>query len=866
MTPEKKTPVLEETLTQSMLDWVVEIEHSERTVFEKSQALASRLGAHYRHDGITEIGFWTPELTGEIMQAREIYLEVFTPLKNINWQQQEQTIKVRRDCLQLKQQGEFFWGAIAGMKPGNKEEVGSFYWLRYYDHFGKLKTVRDLVPYSLPFGIFAPAELYDMATVQKKRVDLDYFKKTGVPSSSEEIPPRVAAPTNILQLHVGTASPEGTIAGLTKIYQEISHKLVNNNLLTPVEENYIGYDAIQLLPIEPTIEYRDDLSPESGIFVLPVEDKSPRSRLLPPMNRSPLKLIKPNTQDWGYDVPILGSSATNPALLGSLRPDELIEFIGTLHNFPTGPIHLIYDLVYGHADNQAELLINRQFLKGPNMYGQDLNHQLPMPRAILLEMQRRKINTGADGIRIDGGQDFRFFNPLTGRVEQDDAYLLAMANVEQEIEGHKRLLFTIFEDGRPWPEEGWEEKSTYRDLIELMPESYQWGPLIFAHNTPTLKGFWEKKWQRICEVMEKGDHWITGCGNHDTVRRGNQVDPTQPINEKLGNTLSEVIHNAYDNPAISLWVYGFMPGLPMDFINALMRVPWMFFRNTDDRYGVKVVSEEMGFLDWQITPEIYEQNWAFKRVKSLGFDTLEVLREFGQAIALSMVEREYDLEAVIKFCQACFGEFNDAQVCEISVLGKLNRHESLPFLKNLTIPKLKKFALLFMEDCHEVCNVSHYEDLLNPAQVRYNLELRRFRKTHPWLHHNLQQMDRFNRINEEERTVFYGMRTNPENHSEQIVMVSHLEGDPLTITIGDWLQLDLNEWEIAIASPGLDPNTTLADLRCFELCDSQGLLLKRVTQPSTDTPQTPPTKSSSRVRRSAKDKRKKTAASPKNPS
>ena len=130
------------------------------------------------------------------------------------------------------------------------------------------------------------------------------------------------------------------------------------------------------------------------------------------MNRSPLKLIKPNTQDWGYDVPILGSSATNPALLGSLRPDELIEFIATLHNFPTGPIHLIYDLVFGHADNQAELLINRQFLKGPNMYGQDLNHQLPMPRAILLEMQRRKINTGADGIRIDGGQDFRSVNGL----------------------------------------------------------------------------------------------------------------------------------------------------------------------------------------------------------------------------------------------------------------------------------------------------------------------------------------------------------------------------------------------------------------------------------------------------------------------
>ena len=24
--------------------------------------------------------------------------------------------------------------------------------------------------------------------------------------------------------------------------------------------------------------------------------------------------------------------------------------------------------------------------------------------------------------------------------------------------------------------------------------------------------------------MYQGDHWITGCGNHDTVRRGNQIE------------------------------------------------------------------------------------------------------------------------------------------------------------------------------------------------------------------------------------------------------------------------------------------------------------------------------------------------------
>jgi hypothetical protein len=64
-------------------------------------------------------------------------------------------------------------------------------------------------------------------------------------------------------------------------------------------------------------------------------------------------------------------------VLGSLRPDEIVEFIATLHNFSQGPIQLIYDLVYGHADNQGLELLTQQFFKGPNMYGQDLNHQLP---------------------------------------------------------------------------------------------------------------------------------------------------------------------------------------------------------------------------------------------------------------------------------------------------------------------------------------------------------------------------------------------------------------------------------------------------------------------------------------------------------
>lgn len=792
--------------TGKLLAWASGLESSTNSYLEQAQALARKLGAHYRSDGLTEIGFWVPGLIRDALHEREIYLEVFTPLEPIDWCNQEQRIPFRRDRLHLEQQGEYIWGVVSGMTPGTKEQAGSFYWLRYVDRAEKLRTVRDLMPYSLPYGIFAPAELYDRESLQANRPDLAYFDAPKPAKKGQTY--RVEAPCNILQMHVGTASAEGTIEGLTRIYQTIAEKIINHEPLTTAEQNYVGYDAIQLLPTEPTIEFRDQYTPESEFFSFVAEDG----------DIIEIELTKPHTQDWGYDVPILGSSTTNPSLLSSLRPDEVVEFIATLHNFPSHPIKLIYDLVYGHADNQSELLISRQFLKGPNMYGQDLNHQLPTVRAILLEMQRRKINDGVDGIRIDGGQDFRFFNPLSGRVEQDDAYLLEMSNVPQEIAGYKRLLFTIFEDGRPWPEEGWEEKSRYRELIELKPESYQWGPLIFAHNTPSLKGFWDRKWSRVLEVMQIGDRWITGCANHDTVRRGNQIELEHPINHSLGKNLPEILHQAYDNPAITTWVYGFSPGLPMDFINAIMRAPWMFFRNTDEQYGVKVASEEIGFLHWQITPELYRKAHCFPRLKSQGFKQLKQLQEFGKALQLAMATKDYNLAEVVELLH-----FYPETHCfdDIPAFKELMRGGMVRFLKKLDTDRLKNFAIMFMEDCYQVCNVSHYTNKLDPVQTQFNLSLREFRRNHPWLAENMQPNDLFERINEPEQSVFYGVRYSGDQ-SEGVALVAHLEGEPIKLDVFELLQLDKTKWQVAIATP----NLKIDELKNQTFTHSQALLLK----------------------------------------
>lgn len=832
-----------ETETQALLDWAEQVQQSDDTLFNQAKTLATRLGAHYRDDGLTEIGFWAPELGADMVQPKNIYLEIFTPKKKIDPTRANQKVIFRRDYIELHKQGEYFWGVLSGMKPGTRDELGSFYWLRYLDmNTDEVRVIGDCLAYSLPYGVYAPAELYDIDSLQRERADLDYFTQG---DTSDDGVVQVHSPGNILQLHVNTASPNGYLSGLTAVYQGIADKLKAQTPLTPAEQNFIGYDAVQLLPIEPTVEYLGEHELGHGFFILREDDMGEMDPETEEIEREAgdikVTLKKPDTQNWGYDIVIFGSSATNPSVLETLRPDELVEFIATLHNFPTGPIQVIFDIVYGHADNQGANLLNGRFLKGPNMYGQDVNHQNPTVRAILLEMQRRKNNTGVDGIRVDGAQDFKFFNPLSGRVEYDDNYLSDMAEVLQTVGDGQRRLFAIFEDGRPWPAEGWEEISTYRDIIEFKPDAFQWGPLIFAHNTPSLRQFWDKKWRRVTEQMQVGAGWITGCGNHDTLRRGTQVDPDLDINWNLGNGLPEVLNNAYDNAAIALMTYGFSPGLPMDFINCTMRAPWGFLRNTDDRYGVKVVSEEAGgFLDWQIIPETYDWPELFPRLKAMGFTKLGELRQFVRGLYEAIEETDYDLDEVAHLCRKFMGADADADALaaegqtrkSAQSLQKLNVPDKSAVLTQLDVGKLKEFAKSFMEDTHEMCNVWLQQDILDPDQVAFNLALRRFRRANPWLHENLAALDRFNRITTDEQTIFYGLRTAPtepgQTSQHQVAMVAHMGGDPLTITLGDWLQIDMAEWRVAVMSPGVALEESGADFKAFELKDSQAMLLERV--------------------------------------
>ena len=150
------------------------------------------------------------------------------------------------------------------------------------------------------------------------------------------------------------------------------------------------------------------------------------------------------------------------------------------------------------------------------------------------------------------------------------------------------------------------------------------------------------------------------------------------------------------------------------------------------------------------------------------------------------------------------------------------------FLKKLDEDRLKTFALMFMEDCYQVCNVSLYHARLEPSQTQFNLSLRQFRHQHPWLAQNMLETDTFDKLSEEERIIVYGLRHNPQNPEEQIAMVANFEGEPITLNIKDLLPINPQEWEIAIACPGLAVDLKLEDLDALTLSNSQGILLKRV--------------------------------------
>ena len=751
--------------------------------FAAARRLARDLGAQVEGERV-RFAFWAPELVEWHIPAGDVFVELLAPLDPLDLTLARQEIRFERMLLPVARHDAYLFAVAEGVRAGRRDAVGDFYALTWRDAEGRWHRVLDPMAASLPYGAFAPAEVYDTASSHEDRADRAYWE--GLAGAGVH---KVGPPVNILQVHVPTATAGGTLASLARRFREIAARVERGAAPEPADALFRGYDAVQLLPVEPTTVHEAGPAfwTESGAAGDTVT----------------AALIRPDTTNWGYDVVIAGMAAVNPVLLETGRPDELVDLAAVLHTFPTGPKRLILDVVFGHSDNQGTLALNARYFAGPNMYGQNLSYRDPTVRAILQEMQRRKVDFGADGVRVDGAQDFKFWDPARQVMVHDDAYLQEMADIEQSVCGTRYRPWFVFEDGRPWPEADWELASTYRSVIETQRDDdvFQWSPLTFAHNTPFLYTFWLSKMWRIREMLEVGANWITGTANHDTLRRGTQVDPQLNINTRLGETRMEILDRAYDNPAVAMLTYAVFPGVPMDFLNATARASWGFIRNQDDRYGVKVVSEEAISLKWQVDDYNYLVPGNFRRLKALGFATREELARFFAFLPALVTVTEYDLDQIATLLNAV----------EPPLAGP----------GRYAVSDLKAIARAWMDDMHEYCNVAHSLPALDPAQIAFMLALRRFRHANRWLAGNARAGDSFDYVQPiAGRTVFHAHRTGPDGR--EVLVLAQMEGAPAEGLDPRAFAPVGGAWAVALATPGLAPSAERVDLH-----DSSGVILTR---------------------------------------
>ncbi len=637
--------------------------------FEKARRVARiALGAEPLGPETTEtrIGFWFPGREALVKQGASLELELFLPPNGFRFQDlspgHAQTLEFTRCRVPMVGFGEYLVGVYSGIPGGSRDTAGALYCLRYISPKGVEFRVRDPLAASAPLGAFAPPEIYDMATLLASRSDKEYFRQW----AREQYPDgsyRARDIGSTLEIHVGTATAEGTVAALTRRYQDLAERIRANQSagldpyagMSAAEKALLGYDSVELMPEVPQAErsMRD-----FGEFFVVTEVPAAGNGTRPDKRVASVQvsLKKPDLKGWGYDVVLYGTAALNPGILETGRPDEFLELIETLHTMPGRPIQVALDSVLGHADFQgAELLRtfdvdspellkyrHSRYLAGPNMYGRDVRYGDPTVRAILLEMYHRKNNYGIDAIRVDGGQDFvKDIDELTGLKIQDDEFLNAMSTEVQHVAGITRRLDINIEDGRPWPDDlNWIYNSTYlchvwERNLPFGDRTKQWSPLIFAHNVHAKFKWFYTKWDRFKDVFKEGSDWITGNSTHDNARYLYRMTATTPsskyvpgapleeyYNNDLGSELPEVAYRALNNPALTALNLGFFPGSPMFFYNSTVGTPWLFFRDLGDFYDTKIVADEAApFLVWYVPETMYAAPQHFRRCKELGFDT-----------------------------------------------------------------------------------------------------------------------------------------------------------------------------------------------------------------------------------------------------
>ncbi|MDX1691708.1 MAG: glucosylglycerol hydrolase, partial [Acidimicrobiia bacterium] len=184
-------------------------------------------------------GVWVPE-----QDVTAVDVEFLLPPDGFDPASPPPAVDMDRVVLPMELAGAFAWLVATGVPVGTRTRVGALY--RLVIHTSGVEVVRpDPLAWSMPFGAFGPAEVIDTAEITRSRSDREHFVDDGE---------RMPAPTSILQVHVPTATSEGTLAALTDHYRALAARVVANET-GPDDDVWLGYDAVELMPVEPTITF-----------------------------------------------------------------------------------------------------------------------------------------------------------------------------------------------------------------------------------------------------------------------------------------------------------------------------------------------------------------------------------------------------------------------------------------------------------------------------------------------------------------------------------------------------------------------------------------------------------------------------------
>jgi hypothetical protein len=204
--------------------------------------MVRRLGAHPA-DGVVRFGFWVPD--GLAQAAVGVELELLDPPAGLDLSSPEQTIEMTRTIVPMSRTSEFAWAAVSGVRVGDRDEVGTLYRVLVRLPEDRTVTIDDPLALSTPLGAFAPAEVVDPESITEDRSDVEYYEALGGDGGI----PRIPACVNLLQVHVPTATEEGTLAALTSWISDVAAKVESGEPLAPGDELWLEYDGIELMPV-----------------------------------------------------------------------------------------------------------------------------------------------------------------------------------------------------------------------------------------------------------------------------------------------------------------------------------------------------------------------------------------------------------------------------------------------------------------------------------------------------------------------------------------------------------------------------------------------------------------------------------------